>query len=115
MATYTPVIASGSTNGRQIKVTATATAGTLLHTSHATDIDEVSIWATNTSTSPVKLTIELGGVTSPDDLIEQTIPPEMGEFLVVDAARVTGSVVVRAFAASANVINCRVSVNRITN
>lgn len=115
MATYTPVIASGSTNGRQIKIGATATPGTLLHTAHATDIDETSVWATNTSTSPVKLTIELGGVTSPDDLIEQTIPPEMGEFLVVDAARVTGSVVVRAFAASANVINCRVSVNRITS
>lgn len=114
MATYTPVIASGSTNGRQIKITTTSSPGDTLHTAHATDIDEVSIWAINTDTSPRKLTIQLGGTTSPDDLIEQTIQPEAGEVLIVDAARLTGSVVVKAFAATANVVNCRVSVNRIS-
>lgn len=115
MATYTPTVNSGSTNGLMVKVAATSTPGTTLHTAHATDIDEVTIRANNTSTAPVKLTIELGGTTSPDCLIVQTIPPESGEFLIVEAARLTGSVVTRAFAASANVINCRVSVNRITS
>lgn len=114
MATYTPVIASGSTNGKQIKITTTSSPGDTLHTAHASDIDEVTIWATNTDTSPRKLSVQLGG-TATDDLIEITIPPESGEVLIVDAARLTGSVVVKAFCATANVVNCRVSVNRITS
>lgn len=115
MATYSVQIASGSTNGKMIKVAATATPGTTLHTAHATDIDEVYIWAVNSDTTDRKLTIELGGTTSPDDLIETTIVAESGLVLVVPGIRLTGSVVVKAFAATANVINCAVNINRITN
>lgn len=103
---------SGSTNGRNVKVAATATAGTLIHTAHATDKDEIWAWATNTSTADVKLTLEWGGVTSPDDLVEITIPPELGDFPIVRGCILSGSVVFRAFAASANVINIRGFVNR---
>lgn len=114
MATYTVQIPSGSTNGRMVKVAATATAGTLLHTAHATDIDEVYVWAVNSDTTDRKLTIEFGGVSSPDDLIETTIVAESGLVLVVPGIRVTGGVAVRAFAATANVIMCAVNVNRIS-
>lgn len=114
MATYTAQIASGSTNGRMIKVAATATAGTLLHTAHATNTDEVFVWAVNSSGSAVKLTIELGGVSSPDDLIEKTIAAEDGLVLIVPGIRLTGGVAIRAFAATANVISCAVNVNRIS-
>ena len=47
---------SGSTNGRNIKVAATETAGTTLHTATAVagEFDEVWLYAMNTSTSAVK-------------------------------------------------------------
>lgn len=107
-------ILSGSTNGRPVKVAATATAGTTIHTAHATSIDEVWLWAVNTDTTARKLTVELGGTSAPDDLIEVTIPAEGGLVLVAPGLSVTGSVVVRAFAATSNVINIVGFVNRIS-
>lgn len=107
-------ILSGSTNGRQIKVAATATPGTLIHTADATALDEVYLWAVNSDTTARKLTIELGGVTTPDDLIEQTIQPEDGLELVVPGLILTGGVVIRAFAESANLVLVTGFVNRIT-
>ena len=105
---------SGSTNGRQIKVVQTATAGTLIHTAHATSKDEVWLWAVNSDTAAVKLTIEFGGVTVPDDTIEVTIPAESGYIKVVPGICLSGGVVVRAFAASANVVMIAGFVNRIS-
>lgn len=105
---------SGSTNGRQIKVVQTATAGTTIHTAHATSKDEVWLWAVNSDTAAVKLTIEFGGVSAPDDLIEITIPAESGYTLVVPGLPLSGGLVVRAFAASANVVMIGGFVNRIS-
>ena len=100
-------ILSGSTSGRNIKVAATATAGTLIHTAvaGASSIDEIYLWATNTSGNGVKLTIERGGVTDPDDLDERLVPSEDGWLLVLPGAPLNGGLVVRAFAATADVIN----------
>jgi hypothetical protein len=111
---FTKVLLSGSTSGKQIKVAATATAGTLIHTAHATALDEIWIEAHNSSASPVLLTIEWGGVASPDDLIQVTIPSKSGYMWVVQGNPLTGALVVRAFAASANVILISGYVNRIT-
>lgn len=114
MATYTKVQLSGATTGKNVKVVQTATAGTLIHTSHATSIDELWLWAVNSDSSDRKLTIEFGGVASPDDLIEMTIPFEDGPYLVVPGWTLTNSLVVRAFAATANVVLINGYVNRIT-
>ena len=105
---------SGSTNGRGVKVAATATPGTTIHTAHATSLDEVWLWCVNTDSSTRKLTVEFGGTTSPDDLIEVSIPSESGLVLVSPGLTVTGGVVVRAFAATANVLVVMGHVNRIT-
>ena len=113
MATYTKEFLSGSTNGRQVKVAATATPGTLIHTAHATAKDEIWIWAVNSDTTPRKLTIEFGGTTAPDDLIELTIPAEAGLLMVVPGLILSNSLVVRAFCASANVVTISGYVNRI--
>jgi hypothetical protein len=119
MATVAKVLLSGSTDGRQIKVVATATAGTTVHTADATNdgsvLDEVWLWAVNSDTTNRKLTIEFGGTSAPDDLIEVTIPAVSGYVLVVPGLCIENSVVVRAFAASANVILINGYVNRITN
>ena len=119
MATFSKQILSGSTDGKQIKVAATATAGTTIHTgsSTATTFDEVWLYAVNTSATDVKLTIEWGGVSSPDDHIEYTVKAENGLYLIVSGLILKGNatpLVVRAFAATANVICVSGYVNRIT-
>lgn len=114
MASFSKLILSGSTNGRMVKVAAAATPGTLLHTAHATALDEVWLWAVNSDAASRKLTIELGGTTSPDDTIEQTLAAEGGLQLIVPGLIVTGGVVVRAFAAATNLVLVGGYVNRIT-
>jgi len=119
MATFTKVKLSESTDGRAIKVAATATAGTAIHTGSATasTYDEVWLYAVNSSASAVKLTIEWGGTTSPDDLIELTVQPEAGLVTIAPGLLIKGNatpLVVRAFAATANVITIHGFVNQIT-
>lgn len=118
MAVFSKIALSGSTDGRMIEVTATATAGTTIHTAHATALDEIHLWAVNSTASDVKLTIEYGGVTTGGgsglDIIEFTVPTEDGLYLVVPGLVLTNSLVVRAFAGSANVIGIAGYVNRIT-
>lgn len=112
--TFTKVKLSGSTDGKMIKVVATATLGTTIHTAHATSLDEIWLYAVNSDTTNRKLTIEYGGATSPDCLIEITIPAESGLMLVVPGLLLTNSLVVTAFCASANVVMIGGFVNRIT-
>ena len=110
MATFSKIALSGSTDGKLIKVAQTATAGTTIHTGSttATTYDEVWLYAVNSDTTNRKLTIEWGGTASPDDLIELTITAESGLVLVVPGLVLKGNataLVVRAFAATANVIS----------
>ena len=118
-ATFTKKILSGSTDGKAIKVVQTATAGTTIHTGSATatTLDEVWLYAVNSSASAVKLTIEWGGVSSPDDLIELSVAAESGLVLVTAGLLIKGNatpLVVKAFAATANVILIHGYVNQIT-
>lgn len=118
MATFSKQILSGSTDGKAIKVAATASSGTTIHTgsSTATTLDEIWLYAVNSSASAVKLTIQWGGTSSPDDDIELTIAAESGLVLVIPGLVIKGNatpLVVRAFAATANVINISGYVNRI--
>jgi len=114
MATFSKVLLSGSTNGKAVKVAATATAGTTIHTAHATALDEIWLYAHNSSAAPVKLTLEWGEATAPDGNIEITIGTEgAGLVLVSPGLLLTNSLVVKAFAATANVITLTGYVNRI--
>ena len=106
---------SGSTHGRAIKIAATATAGTLVHTgtSSTTDCDVVTLYAYNSSASAVNLTIEWGGVSDPDDLIKLSIPATSGLTLVAPDLVIRNSLVVRAFAGTTNVVTVQGFVNRV--
>jgi hypothetical protein len=106
MATFDIIKLSGSTNGRQVKVVATATPGTTVHTATATSngLDQIWLYAVNSDTASIKLTIELGGTTAPDDLVEVTVPPESGLMSILVGQVLDGGVVVKAFAASANLV-----------
>lgn len=116
MATYAKILLSGSTNGKGIKVVATATAGTTIHTAVAgtSAWDEIWLYAVNSSASAVKLTLEWGEATAPDGNIEATIAAEEGLFLVVPGLLLQNGLAVKAFAATANVIIIHGFVNRIT-
>lgn len=112
MAQKLPLSGAAAGN-RNIKIATSATPGTLLHTAHATAMDEVWIELTNTGTAAVAVTLELGGVTAPDDNMVVTVPPKSGFSMALGGHPFTGGVAVRAFAATANVINAHGWVNRI--
>ena len=122
MATFTKLALqpAGSTGtGLGVKVAATATAGTAVHTASATatTIDEIWLYAVNTSATSVKLTIEWGQADAPDGNIEVTVLPEAGLVTVIPGLVLQGNAtakVVRAFAGTANVIVVHGFVNRIT-
>ena len=115
MATFSKIPLSGSTNGKGINVAATATTGTTIHTavSGTSSFDEVWLYAVNTSTSSVKLTVEFGGTAAADN-IEITIPGESGLVLVIPGLFLNNALVVTAFAATANVITIHGYVNRVS-
>ena len=119
MATFTKLCLqpAGTTGtGLAVKVAATATAGTAVHTASATatTIDEVWLYAVNSSASSVKLTIEWGQADAPDGNIELTVLPEAGLVTVIPGLLLQNSLVVKAFAGTANVIMLHGFVNRIT-
>jgi hypothetical protein len=120
MATFSKELLSGSSQGRGILVAATATPGTTIHATgtSSTIEDEIWLYAHNSSASGVKLTVEFGGTTSPNDLVEFTVAAESGLYLIVPGLVLTGTgsvaSTVRAFAATTNVINIFGYVNRIT-
>ena len=119
MATYSKIVLSGSTDGRGILVDDDATAGKTIHTgsSTATTYDEVWLYAMNSHSADLKLTIEWGGVTVPNDLIEQTVTTEGGLTLVAPGLLIKGNstaLIVRAFAATTNLITIHGYVNQIT-
>lgn len=117
MANFVRKLLSGSTSGKPIKVAATATLGTAIHTAiaGADQFDEVWLWVTNTDTNPVNLTIEFGGATDPDCLIvkAQSIPASSGPTLIVAGNVLNGGLAVTAFASSANKLLLTGHANRI--
>jgi hypothetical protein len=117
MATFTKTLLSGGTNGKAIKVSATATPGTTIHTavSGTSSIDEVWLYAHNSSSAPVKLTLQWGEETAPDGNIEINIGAEgTGLVLISAGLLLQNSLVIKAFAGSADVVTINGYVNRIS-
>lgn len=121
MATFSKEILSSSTDGRAIKIVATAigTSPTLIHTgsSTATTFEEIWIYAQNNHSADVAVRIGFGGVTDPDDIIEYTVKTKGGLYLVVPGLILKGNatpLTVRAAAGTTNVISLSGYVNRIT-
>jgi len=120
MATFTKELLSGSTQGKSVKVVATASTGTTVHTTgiSATIEDEVWLYAYNSSASAVVLTIQWGGTATPDNDIKLSIPATAGLTLVIPGLILTGTGsagnVIAAYAGTANVVMISGYVNRIT-
>lgn len=102
---YTREPLSGSTHGRGIKVAASSTPGTTIHTGQAstTLTDVVTLYATNTDTVTRRLTLEWGGTTSVDDNLIFDIPAKSTVCIVPDLI-IRNSLVIKAYADAANVV-----------
>ncbi len=118
MPSYSRVLLSGSTDGKPIKVAATSTPGTAVHTaiSGSTGFDEVYLWATNTDSSAVALTVEFGGTTDPDHLVCKalSLPANSAPIPILTGQVLNNAALIKAFAASANKIVLTGYVNRIS-
>ena len=118
MATYSKVILSGSTNGAPVAVAATTSPGTTIHATgtSSTTLDEIWLYATNTSSAAVTLTIQYGG-TATVNQIQQSIPANSGLTLTIPGLILTGTgaaaTTVYAYAGTTNVINISGYVNRV--
>jgi hypothetical protein len=118
MATYTKKILSGSTDGKGVKVVATATPGTVIHTgpTSTTTLQEIWLWAQNNHTADVILTIEFGDATAPDHNIITSISSKAGLSLISPGLIIQGNataLTIKAFAATTNVISIIGFVNEI--
>ena len=116
MATFTKQKLSGSTDGKGIKVSSnSAGSGVAVHTavSGTTDFDEVWLYAYNSSSSSVNVTVEFGGTTSPDNTIMQSVPAQSGLYLLVPGLPLQNAGAVTAYASVVNVVTLYGFVNRI--
>jgi len=122
MATFTKVLLSGGSQGKAIKVAATTSgsAGTTIHATGTSSsiIDEVWLYAYNSSSSAVVLTIQWGGVTAVDNEVKLSIPATSGLTLVIPGLIVTGTGsaanTIAAYAGTTNVVTVSGYVNRIS-
>lgn len=116
MSTYSKLKFSASINGRQIKVSSTTTPGTLIHqaVNSLINMDEIWLYVMNNHTADVLVTIEFGGTTSPDDIVQLTVPNKSGLYLVIPGLILNNDLSVRIFASVSNVISVSGWVNRIS-
>ena len=114
--TWTSLKLSASSNGRNVKIAATPSTGTLLHTPSATSgvTDFMYVDACNTSASDVTLTLQFGGVTSTDDHIEIIMTGKNGWERIVSGLPLEAAKQLHAFAGTTNVINCNGFIHRLT-
>lgn len=95
-------------------------AGTTIHATGTSSsiIDEIWLYAYNSSNAPVTLTIQYGATTYVDNDIKIDIPPISGLTLVVPGLILTGTGAaantVSSYASSANVVTISGYVNRIS-
>lgn len=119
MATVKKRILSGSTDGKPIKIAATATVGTAVHTAvagtTAGTYDEIWLWAFNSHTSAITLTVEFGGATAPDQNIVVSIPSQSGLIPIIPGLILQNGATVKAFAGTTNLVTVSGFVNTITD
>jgi uncharacterized protein CbrC (UPF0167 family) len=115
-AGVTTIALSGSTRGRPIQITATASTGTTLHTATTTSgqLDRIFIYLTNTSTAAVTVTIEFGTTGAGNEM--DIIVPANETILAVDGAVIGGAATdtITAYATTGSVINAFGRVERLT-
>jgi hypothetical protein len=121
MATYTKELLSGSTGGRPIKVTGTASnTAVTIHTTGVSNtvVDEVWLYANNRDSIQRTIYIEFGGTSTPDDIISVAVEPNAGLYIASPGLPLQGDGTngrtINAYASASNVVGVTGYVNRIT-
>jgi len=118
MGTISKEILSGSSNGKPILVSQTGSIGTLIHTTptSSTIIDEIWLYASNTSSTQKNLTLEYGITGSTSEII-LGIDPRTGLSIVLPGTILSGDGTsgssLTAYASDTGSINVIGYVNRI--
>ena len=114
--TWTSLKLSASSNGRNIKIAATSSTGTLLHTASATSgvTDFGYIDACNLSASDITLTLQWADDTSPDASTEVILTGKNGWERVVSGLPIEAGRRINAFAGQANLIMMNGFIHRLT-
>lgn len=97
---------SGSTHGRGIKLTGTATGSSVaIHTAiaDATLVDVLTLYATNFDVVQRTVSIEWGGTGSPDDILTFQVPPKNTICLIPDLL-LRNSLPIKGWADAANMV-----------
>lgn len=94
---------SGSTAGKLIKIAATSSPGTTIHTTNATNPEKLWFKATNKHSSAVTVTIQWGG-TSADDEWSFLLDPVTSPIEIVAGDVLGASSTVKVYASVTNVI-----------
>lgn len=105
MAADAFALLSGGTNGKGVKVVATATTGTTIHTAIAGTADAhlVTLWAQNNNASGQTRTLTLEwGNTSTDNNVITAIPARTGLTMIADRIPLQNGLLITAFADVAN-------------
>ncbi len=112
MATFTKVLLSGSTAGQPVLV-ASSTVDQTIHTAvnSASQIDEIWLWATNSTNVPTTCAIGFGS-TAAKDRVSISVPAVAGPLLAIPGLTLSSGVV-SALAANSSAISLVGYVNRI--
>lgn len=116
---FTAMTLSGATNGRVIKVSATATAGTTIHTATSSDMaegcDEVWLWAGSTHSAGINATLHINSGGDDNQAINFRVPPAYtGPIAILAGHRVCDGVVITATCSVAERVAIWGNVNRIS-
>ena len=117
---FTAMTLSAATNGAPIKIAATATAGTTIHTATSSDMpegcDEVYLWAGSTSSAAINATLQIssGNVTDGQSINFRVPAAYNGPIMILAGHRIADGVVITATAATAERVNIWGHVNRIS-
>lgn len=113
MADYQRIALSGSTNYLPINVSGTTFGSAVtVHTAHATNADELWLYAYNYGNLDALLNISLGG-NAAHQIITTPVPSKLGEIPVLIGKTYTNSVVIKAYANIADSLSIIGYVNRI--
>ncbi len=121
MATFSKIILSGSTSGKQIAIQSTGPTGNLgttIHTAGASTIlDEIWLYAVNYSATSTLLTLQWGTITSNRETTLQLLPNSLGLrglTPIISGLILGNSLILSAFAGTTSRISVYGYVNRIT-
>jgi len=118
MSTFMKSKFSESVDGRGIAISGSATPGVLVHTAVAGSAvgvyDEVWLYAYNSHSSSVAVTVEFGGSIVPGDIVKATVPAVSGLLPLIPGYPLQGGCEVRVYAAVQNVVAVSGFVNKIT-